>query len=544
MWSDDFFTRGSPPRRVGALSLLAASAHAIFGHFAWVWNSPPALAPHRYQFVRVAQLALLAAVSFLIALLAASLWQFSRGLEKNFLDALQSVLNRSFLSELVGRISNFMKGESFQFEASSTLPIVVMAYFLVRTIQHLVDRKSWHVPWSTAHWSRAGARLGFGRERDFPCIVIGVGGSGKSTLAAILEQTYLSRRLIKFSRGGDVGEERETISRGAGESGIGGEILPYTVSWAPARYRVGRMADVYDLPGQIVDDWVDAFAQMSASHDRKSPRRFAIFHVVSNGFNANIRKFKPDKVEKNDNKTGSDFRAYVDCGKIPYYEEQGGNPVVPNKYLREYNAIYRQREIDAFRQFASRIAAQSYPRNKETIEVLLLHVVGMAHHWAEFQVTEEAGVRLDMDKSIEVKDFYLNELADAHADLRQMRGVSLTVDILPASLQFGDVTVKIPASDKELKLFGATGIAGKERARDDAENDKKPLPCCEEHDLPYEDESRLKVLRHSALAHATMKTVRALRLALHRKPERWFDQELPTRRPEIDIFDQWREQSS
>ncbi len=537
----EFFERGSPSRELGLSALLNASAFAILGHVAWLSNAVRGIA----VFLPVAGSAglflVLVAAAFAALLTTDAVLQLLGGLEKSFLDAFQDALNRSFLNELSGLFSSLKESDNVERIVSIDFLFVVSAYVLIRTVQHLVDRRSWHTPWSTAHASRAAAPLGFAKERDFPCMIIGVGGSGKSTLAGILEQTYLKRRLFRIRTGGDIGEERETISRGAGESGIGGEILPYSVTWAPARYRVGRMADVYDLPGQLVDDWIEAFSQMAALENRRSPRRMAIVHVVSNGYNANIRKFKPYKVEDAD-KAGVDLQKDVNCGRIPYSEENG-RPKVLAGYLKAYNQTYRMRDIEAIRNFASGIkhlAKKRAPSDKKPIDILLLHVVGMAHHWAEFHVDDEAKLRLDEDSTDNARAFYSNELSKAHAELRDAYWIRLKVDFLPASFQFGDVEVDIPTSDEKLKLFTAGKTEGKERIIGSGRCDKESRLSLEEARVHYEEESRLNVLRHSALAHATMKTVRAVRLALHRKPQSWFDEQLPTKRPEVDIFDLWR----
>jgi hypothetical protein len=208
------------------------------------------------------------------------------------------------------------------FDLRGLLTATALVIF-VRIFQHSIDYSDWHTPWAQAHLDRVSAPLGFPGPRDFPCMIVGIGGSGKSTLAQTLERTFLSRRRIKIRSGGDIGEERETVSRGAEGQGVGGRLKPYSVTWAPGRYKIGRLAEAYDLPGQITEDWSSAFIDLTnCAHGRA--RRVVILHVVSNGFNANIQKFKPSEPPE---RKEFDYAEWVSCGKILVLPKDGaGKP--------------------------------------------------------------------------------------------------------------------------------------------------------------------------------------------------------------------------
>ncbi|MEM6414284.1 MAG: hypothetical protein AAF720_06455 [Pseudomonadota bacterium] len=154
---------------------------------------------------------------------------------------------------------------------------IFFVFLLFRIGQHVFDLRDWHKPWSYAHLDRfihSFCHLG---AKGFPCLIVGGGGSGKSTLAAILEKEFLRRQIFRPSGFIDEGGEQRLVTRVAGGDSIANEIRDYKVTWRPERYKVGRLADAYDLPGQIKQDWAAAIEKVS------NRRRVAIINVVTGG---------------------------------------------------------------------------------------------------------------------------------------------------------------------------------------------------------------------------------------------------------------------
>jgi hypothetical protein len=199
--------------------------------------------------------------------------------------------------------------------------------------------------------------------------------------------------------------------------------------------------------------------------------------------------------------------------------------LVSEDYLRAYKEWYRKKEIDAFNAFIYDICVddRAVPRKsaRRRIEILVVHIVGMARHWTEFTSAPASSAHLNIvdARQREVREFYRQQFDKAHQRLRKHPAVERVVEAyLPAEFQFGDVEVKY--KDRQVKVFGF--------AKDSLEENSD-----------YEDQRKIEVMKQAALAHSTLKTVRALRLAMHRKPQNWLVREVGTNSPEADLFDLW-----
>ncbi|MEZ5920519.1 MAG: hypothetical protein R3C60_04115 [Parvularculaceae bacterium] len=431
--------------------------------------------------------------------------------------------------------------------------LLIGGYFVARAGQHILDWREWHTTWAHTHGDRAN---GFWRKKvgaqDYPCLILGRGGSGKSTLAEIMEHDYLRRQIFRPSGFKDEGGDENLVART--EGAVGGDVRRYNVTWRPGLYKVGRLAEAYDMPGQITTDWEEAIKEVSEC------RRVAIFNVVTFGFNSTLRKF--EIVDTSD--TGITYEASKDLvrrGLLPVCASKktaiGANPaatvtkyckrskkIVPREYIRAYRDDILGKELKDF-EIVVDVITRSWPNtkkssgsvvenkekernnkekgrsdNKTAPKLLIVHIVNMADCWLDSSLNKDLELGESWSAAARaVKDYYLGgKFGQQHQRLREaFREGDVAISVLPASFQFGETKHGV---DDELVIFDSVDelraqLEAEMKDIDELSEKKVAMPVGAES-IDFDTFSEKKVAMQAELGKMTVKTLRALRKELYR----------------------------
>lgn len=383
--------------------------------------------------------------------------------------------------------------------------LLLFGYLLA---QHVLDWREWHTPFADAEQNRFVPLAKRPPNNDYPCLIVGRGGSGKSTLAQVMENEYLRRKLFKPRGFQDLGSEDELVARSG--ASIGGDVRQYQVSWRPDMYRVGRLAEAYDMPGQITKDWEHAIA------DVQDCRRVAIFNVVTYGCNNYIRKFNikspndgcdADLIDEGVLRKKSQCECCEEYKSITHTDDRAlGQPscsIFCVDYLRAYQDKFREKEINDFDEFARAIEKKW---NSNAPKLLLVHVVNMADCWIDMskpnwrQNADAIGKHYRTEDPAKEGSFGPSNALLRKLYRKQGREDDLVIGVLPASFEFGETTHEKDNSDKPPAIFSSTW---------DKDGDD------------FDSALEMKVAKQAILGNMTIKTLRALRKELYRQFNNW-----------------------
>lgn len=542
-----FAVKDLRPRRFGLLGVWGAVIGPTFGHLIWLFNWV------RIN-LRILLLFVFAAFVFTITFTAVDLlieYGFSNlhKFKELLLCSRTSLLDDSSIFPLLGK---FFSGVAHSLHQTPIYGIAI-TYFIARFVQHVFDWRGWHATWFTEHWDRFRAKLGYPGRCDFPVLILGRGGSGKSTLAKILQYGFVRRQIFRPAGFQYEGNDESVVVRDP-KNDIGGPVGKYNVTWRPDLYKVGRLAAAYDMPGQIVDDWIKAIKLVN---DR---RRVAIIYPVTNGYNATIRKFE---LEQCNPKNPSEFIIDPKYGKIygiannisDNYKKYSLSRAENNSVLTVYRQHIMRDEYNSFEKIVEAIEENWVGNIKP--KLLLIHVVNMADLWTshhkkdkwrdtsravlahydikavykKFRSVEGLGVSED-----EAKPFYLlNQRLIDHLGKK-----NVSVKVLPAAFHSGkrthDAYDKFAIFDSEYEF-----------EPEEYEARKESVPN-------FDERMRKTVEKKEILGRTSVKTIRAIRLALYRAySEDWSDRSRvgetyavdghgkKKQTDEKDLYDVWRE---
>lgn len=565
-----FAVKGLRPRPFGLSDWCCAIFWPTFALVAWAWNwlhiEVRAIIPF------LAGLIVFVVTSILVLLLLGGA-QASENAACECLKIFSHERLRWLTSDKIHLIAPalcgnvvFQKFLSGVMQVGSEIPwlAVVAAYFFARFGQHILDWRDWQTPWAHAHMDRVRAKFGHAGAQDFPILILGRGGSGKSTLAQILEHDFLRRQIFKPSGFQDQGGDERLVVRSTAGA-VGGSVRKYDITWRPDLYKVGRLAEAYDMPGQILDDWERAIKEM------KNCRRVAIINVVTCGYNATIRKFKLCPREESDNR-GPELD--LNNGKI-YYSLQKENPndKSPN-FLPTKNSDVKKQDWESYclhhpdnaeqlTKYREHIMADERKVFSEVVgfvkdfwkkgdlypKLLVIHVVEMADLWTKHSEkddwrTKSLSVLAHYDiESVhnEYNNFEHLGVSEGKAEpffalnkelIEHLGEKNVTIKVLPASLLSGKRT---HSEEDDFIIFDS-------EYEFDANH-------CQKQGSNFEDTMIEKVKKNAILGRSTVKTIRAIRLALYRAySDKWRDRSTigvayprEDQNNELDLYDVWRE---
>ncbi|MGF1543198.1 MAG: hypothetical protein ACFB00_01600 [Parvularculaceae bacterium] len=318
-------------------------------------------------------------------------------------------------------------------------PAPAIAAGLFTLLQHIVDKRGWHKSWRGANFDRFSLNLSRPHGAlDFPILVFGVGGAGKTTLAGIMETEFLRRRIIKPRGLSEFDSEESLVVRNDG--GLGGSVRNYEITWRPELYKVGRLAEAYDMPGQIIGDWESALSASAAS------RRVAIFNVLTNGYSASLRKF--NAVERPAGEiSDDDLRRLVREEKLLLQPREDGVNAIDERYLEQYREHIFEREAASFDCVADFIV-RHWGRASNRPKLVVMHVVNMAAFWWGVDGGSPdggsldggpVGSRLRPGDWNETQAVYERLFKASYDKLKGELGDDVFVHFAPVSLLFGDL---------------------------------------------------------------------------------------------------------